>query len=298
MGFGCASLMARTDRAESVRLLETALDAGITHFDVARSYGYGEAESAVGEFLRGRRDQVTVATKAGILPPARSSGLSVAKAVVRRVAGRSQRLRGLARRQASKLVKEGRFGIPELRASFETSLRELGVDHVDVFFLHECAPGDLSPELLDLLRAWQREGKLGSYGIATKRIHATAICTQAPQYATAVQVPDAAVDPVLPPVPGHLLTHSGLGDAYGRLVERLRGPEGRAASASVGSDLADPAVVARLMLGEALRRNPHGTVLTSSRNPAHIQSNAEVWRNLPPAEELDAFCAVLEGSGA
>ena len=43
--------MARLGRRESVRLLEVAYDSGITHFDTARSYGYGEAESAVGEFL-------------------------------------------------------------------------------------------------------------------------------------------------------------------------------------------------------------------------------------------------------
>src|SRR5918997_1826870 len=48
-GYGCAALMARTSRAESVRLLEEAFDAGVTHFDVARSYGYGEAESQAGD---------------------------------------------------------------------------------------------------------------------------------------------------------------------------------------------------------------------------------------------------------
>ena len=61
LAFGSAPLMARLGRRESVRLLEVAHDSGITHFDTARSYGYGEAESAVGDFLvgtAGRGDRV------------------------------------------------------------------------------------------------------------------------------------------------------------------------------------------------------------------------------------------------
>ncbi len=67
LGFGCGSLMARIKQKESVELLETAFEAGITHFDVARSYGYGEAEKAVGAFIADKRDQVTVTTKLGRL---------------------------------------------------------------------------------------------------------------------------------------------------------------------------------------------------------------------------------------
>src|SRR5438105_7640592 len=83
IGYGCSQLMARTGRAESIRLLEAAFDAGITHFDVARSYGYGEAESALGAFLAGRRDQVTVTTKLGLGPPRGSGLLKVAKVAAR-----------------------------------------------------------------------------------------------------------------------------------------------------------------------------------------------------------------------
>jgi D-threo-aldose 1-dehydrogenase len=72
LGFGTAQLMARIGRRESVRLLHAAFDAGITHIDTARLYGYGAAESAVGDLLAGRRHQITVATKFGIFPPARS----------------------------------------------------------------------------------------------------------------------------------------------------------------------------------------------------------------------------------
>jgi aryl-alcohol dehydrogenase-like predicted oxidoreductase len=52
-------------------MLERAFALGITHFDVARAYGFGRAEGILGKFLRGRRDQVTVATKLGLQPPRR-----------------------------------------------------------------------------------------------------------------------------------------------------------------------------------------------------------------------------------
>src|ERR1700744_6008843 len=71
LGFGCSGLMASLDRFESARVLRSAAEAGISHFDVAPSYGYGEAEGVLGEFLRGRRDAFTVTSKFGIAPPSR-----------------------------------------------------------------------------------------------------------------------------------------------------------------------------------------------------------------------------------
>ena len=82
LGFGCSSLMGAMGRRASLAILETAYDAGIRHFDVAPMYGYGEAESCLGEFLRHRND-VTVTTKYGI-PPAKNSSLI---SLARRIAG-------------------------------------------------------------------------------------------------------------------------------------------------------------------------------------------------------------------
>src|SRR5437764_7899291 len=74
LGFGCASLMGALGKRESLALLEAAYEAGVRHFDVAPLYGFGQAEGCLGEFLAGRRDQVTVTTKYGI-PPAKNPGL-------------------------------------------------------------------------------------------------------------------------------------------------------------------------------------------------------------------------------
>ena len=56
-------LSARRRRSSA---LGCALDEGINHFDIARSYGYGEAEAFLGKFFKGRRDEVVIASKFGI----------------------------------------------------------------------------------------------------------------------------------------------------------------------------------------------------------------------------------------
>ena len=83
LGFGCASIMGATNRRDSLKLLETAYDAGIRHFDVAPMYGYGEAESCLGEFLQRHPGQITITTKYGIPPPKKSSLITLG----RRIAG-------------------------------------------------------------------------------------------------------------------------------------------------------------------------------------------------------------------
>src|SRR5260370_42247123 len=69
LGFGCGSVMGRIGRAASLRAIAAALDAGISHFDAARLYGYGEAEALLGEAVRGRRDRLVIASKFGLAAP-------------------------------------------------------------------------------------------------------------------------------------------------------------------------------------------------------------------------------------
>ena len=54
LGFGCASLTSLNNRKLSLSLLEHTYNEGITHFDVARLYGMGNAENIVGEFSKGK----------------------------------------------------------------------------------------------------------------------------------------------------------------------------------------------------------------------------------------------------
>jgi aryl-alcohol dehydrogenase-like predicted oxidoreductase len=66
LGFGCASLLRLPDPADRQRLLATAVEYGIRHFDVARFYGLGLAEAELAPLLRHHRGQLTLATKFGL----------------------------------------------------------------------------------------------------------------------------------------------------------------------------------------------------------------------------------------
>ena len=260
LGFGTSGLMARRGRRESLRLLEVAHESGITHFDTARAYGYGEAESVLGEFLRGRRDSVTVTTKVGLLPPGRRRGLRGAKAVARVAARTVPPLRPLLRRGAQSLGSSGSFAPDQARTSLETSLRELGIETVDLLLLHECRPADAETEgLLEFLLDAVREGKVRHFGLATDRESTDAIAARHPQLARVIQVAHSASDPplVLPAGVG-LVTHSALAPLLDPLSQRAR---------QAGWP---PQSIGRLLLASALRANPAwGGALLVRRPGAH-----------------------------
>jgi hypothetical protein len=274
--------MARVRLRESVRVLETAYDAGITHFDVARSYGYGAAESAVGAFAAGHRDRVTITTKFGIAPPARSPVLDAAKLVARGLVALHPGLRTRLRARAARMVTGGYFAPEDARRSLETSLRALRTDYVDLLLLHDCSPDDVrSPGLLDFLDACVARGQVRAFGVATSREAARDVVAHTPAFARVVQVPD---DPLRGggPVrtadasPALEITHSVLGRTFRVVTERLRrAPADRAAwSRALGADCGDPSVIGRLLLRAALARNPTGVVLFSSLREPNIQANA------------------------
>ena len=109
LGFGCASIMGKVGKRQSVRALETAYNEGITHYDVARSYGYGEAESVLGNFIKGKRDKICVATKFGIRATKTSFLLRMAKPLARKALlafpGLKERMRGEGRKLVSPQLK-------------------------------------------------------------------------------------------------------------------------------------------------------------------------------------------------
>jgi len=285
LAFGSAALMARLGRRESLRLLETAHECGITHFDTARSYGYGEAESAVGEFVARRRDAVTVTTKLGRLPPPGSRALRTAKAVARVAVRRAPALRPLLRRRAQALGAAGRFQPAEARRSLETSLRELGTDWVDVLLLHECRPEDLATDgLLDFLGAVVREGKVRYFGVATDPDSTGTILRDRPEFAPVVQVTHNALERTLEELPQlagrAVVTHSAVRQPLARLSELMRDePRREAWSRTLGLDCGRPEVLGRLLLGYALESNANGAVLFSSTSQQRIRGDAALAEN-------------------
>lgn len=115
-----------------VRIVHRALDHGITTIDTADVYGDGESERIVGKALRGRRDDVVLATK-GNGPM-----------------GAGPNRRGNSRRWIVSAV--------------EGSLRRLGVDHIDLYQLHHPEPGTDIEEPLSALTDLLRAGKVRAIG--------------------------------------------------------------------------------------------------------------------------------------
>jgi aryl-alcohol dehydrogenase-like predicted oxidoreductase len=291
--------MARLGRRESVRLLEIAHESGITHFDTARAYGYGEAESAVGDFLAARRDSVSVTTKLGLLPPRNSRGLRAAKAVARAAASRAPALRRRLRARAGAMVESGRFEPREARLSLETSLRELRTDAVDILLLHECRPADLETDgLLGFLEDVVREGKVGRFGVGTDRESTRVILRERPEFARVVQFSQTAADGPLDDgsalADAATITHSAVRALIGPLSEAMRDPQRRERwSRTLGVDCARPAVAGRLLLAGALRANPAGVVLFSSTSEERIRANAALADEGPPEEQVREFARLV-----
>jgi aryl-alcohol dehydrogenase-like predicted oxidoreductase len=119
----------------SVRVIHTALDAGINFIDTADAYSRGESEVVVGKALGGRRDDVVLATKAH-LPM-----------------GDDPNQRGNSRRW--------------LTRALEDSLRRLGTDHVDLYQVHRPDPDTDIEETLSVLTDLMRAGKIRAFGGST-----------------------------------------------------------------------------------------------------------------------------------
>ncbi|MFC5861195.1 aldo/keto reductase [Acidicapsa dinghuensis] len=166
LGFGCAPLMGRVGRGDSLKALHSAEQAGVNFFDTARSYGYGESEGLLGDFLRGRRASMVVCTKFGILPPKggwKQKVKPLAQAAIRVFPG----MRQFARRQASGESTGNQFSVAVLRESFETSLRELKTDYVDMLIFHAAPVSVLDQDdLLDALGRLVESGKVRMAGIS------------------------------------------------------------------------------------------------------------------------------------
>jgi aryl-alcohol dehydrogenase-like predicted oxidoreductase len=170
LGFGCSAVMGRVGRKASLAALEAAYDEDVLFYDTARSYGYGESEALLGEFLRGRRDRLLVSTKFGILPapdhPLKRTLKPVARALLQLVPGARKAIGG----QLARMSSAGHFSVAALQQSLDASLHALRTDYVDFLFLHEPPLSVIHRE--DLFEALQRlvaAGKVRRLGIASSR---------------------------------------------------------------------------------------------------------------------------------
>lgn len=277
------------------RLLGEAHAQGLSHFDVARMYGLGMAESELGRFARGRRGQVTIATKFGIEPG--SPRLARLQAPARAALARLPALRAaLKRRGSGGSHPPRRYDAAIAQASLETSLRELGTDYVDVFFVHDPAPsdhvdldglGELCEELIE-------SGKIRAWGISGDPDPCAELSRAAA--GSVLQVRDEIFAPFRP-TPGpasRTIAFGVLAGALSRIQAHLAADAGRRSRwrTEVGLDCGDAEVLSSLLLRDALDRNPGGTVLFGTTRPERI--GLAVAAADPDAHDADSLRAFRE----
>lgn len=168
LGFGCAPILGRVGKKESLRALSAAYAHGITHFDVARSYGFGEAEALLGEFLADKRSNVTITTKFGIVPPRNSTALSLAKGFARRCLKRLPGGSAMVHAVSKAALSQRNYDVAYARTCLEASLKHLRVEQVDYYLIHEPPkPEELTDELQRFLEDMQAAGKIRKWGLTT-----------------------------------------------------------------------------------------------------------------------------------
>jgi D-threo-aldose 1-dehydrogenase len=172
LAFGTSKLLRLHSAGERQRLLHTAFDLGITHFDTARSYGLGAAEEELGRFLasrpiRARRDDVTVATKFGIPVSRLGRWLRPIQSAVRRTMAAVPALRSMAVRHGGRAVSNRLYTVEEASRSLRASLTALGRNTIDMLLLHEPTAADpIDPALTDWLRQTTDEQRIKTSGLS------------------------------------------------------------------------------------------------------------------------------------
>ena len=139
MGLGCMGMSefyGPRDEAESVATIHRALDLGVTLLDTADVYGPHTNEELVGRAIRGRRQEVFLATKFGIL-------------------------------RSADPAYRGVCGRPEyVRSACEASLKRLGVDVIDLYYQHRVDPEVPIEETVGAMSRLVQEGKVRFLGLS------------------------------------------------------------------------------------------------------------------------------------
>lgn len=118
---------------ESIATIHFCIDHGIQLIDTAPIYGFGHAEKIVGQAIKGRREQVVLATKCGLRKTAR----------------------GIIKDLSPELI----------RSDLENSLRQLNVDYIDLYQIHWPDPDHPLEETLELLSSFQSKGLIREIGL-------------------------------------------------------------------------------------------------------------------------------------
>ena len=204
LGLGCMGMSAfygQRDDAQSLKTLDRALELGIFFWDTADMYGPHTNEELVGQALKGRRDQVVLATKFGIQ-------LLSANPMDRRVNGR-----------------------PEyVKQACDASLQRLGTDYIDLYYQHRVDPETPIEETIGAMKELVEAGKIRHIGLSEagpqtiERAHAvhpiTALQTE---YSLWSREPEDEIIPTLNRLGIGFVPYSPLGRGF--LTGQIQSPD-------------------------------------------------------------------------
>jgi aryl-alcohol dehydrogenase-like predicted oxidoreductase len=194
LGLGCMGMSefyGATDDAESIRVIEHALDAGCLFLDTADMYGPFTNERLVGRAIAGRRDEIVLATKFGNQRNPDGSRLGI-------------------------------NGKPEyVRAACDASLERLGVDHIDLYFQHRVDTSVPIEDTVGAMKELVEAGKVRHLGLSEaspstiRRAHAvhpiTALQTE---YSLWTRDPEDEIVPLLRELGIGFVAYSPLGRGF------------------------------------------------------------------------------------
>lgn len=284
LGLGCARLTGGMGLKQSEAVIRAALDAGITHFDTAPSYGFGTSEAALGKILRGSSN-TTIATKVGIRATGNGNLMSAARTILRPLVARLPGLKARLGRSLAppKVDTHDHFDLNFVRNSVEQSMQALGRDRLDILLLHE--PSTRPEEaLVDYLASMQQAKKVGLHGVGTGL-----------ELKSAPMIGDVAQHRWSPAnsIRGeHDILHGALRwwlPVFSEVIADLRRDNGHILG-RFDLDTSKDQNLPGLLLTFGLRDAPNSTFLISSNDPGRIRSitNTIDWKFVTSQEDGDA----------
>jgi hypothetical protein len=298
LAFGTSKLFRLHSSRERQRLLHTALDLGITHFDTARSYGLGAAEAELGRFLTaakhsGRLSPITVATKFGIPTSRAARWLRPFQSVLRRVIAAVPRAKATVVSRGSVAVGPRNYSVAEAEASLAASLAALRLDQVDALFLHD-PPAEciFDPTLHDWFAQKQSEGLIRTWGVSGSLSAVLAIRENDSPLVRVCQYGSDAVerlqDSRIPPRPR--ISFRPMAEPLPVIEQTLsRHPAALSAWRSSVDYPTDSMSIATLLLIDSLAAPHDSCVVFATTRPDRLESFVQASRRGPDAYPLAAF---------
>jgi aryl-alcohol dehydrogenase-like predicted oxidoreductase len=301
LGLGCMGMSefyGARDDSESLATLEAALAAGIDFFDTADTYGHGHNEELVGRFLEGKRDRVVLATKFGIV-----------------------RKPGTYERRVDNSP-------AYIRAACDASLKRLGVEQIDLYYMHRRNPDVPVEESVGAMAELVKAGKVKALGLSEvsvetlRRAHKVhPIAAVQSEYSLWTRDPEQGMLPACVELGIAFVAYSPLGRAFltGTVSNPDTLPEGdfRKASPRFQAEALErnnrlvaalekfaaehKAKPAQIALAWLLGKHPHVVPIPGTKRRTYLAENAaaaETKLNAADIAELDRMFAPGTVAGA